>query len=55
MNIEPGILSLQVYAAGGTQSLGTFNLSSFAEGRIYTVYITGSTAQSIAVRQISHN
>ncbi|MRX48710.1 DUF4397 domain-containing protein [Pedobacter puniceum] len=55
MNIEPGILSLQVYSAGGTQSLGTFNLSSFAEGRIYTVYITGSTTQNIAVRQITHN
>ncbi|WP_304068754.1 DUF4397 domain-containing protein [Pedobacter glucosidilyticus] len=55
MNIEPGILSLQVYAAGGTENLGTFDLSAFAEGKIYTVYITGSTAQNITVRQITHN
>ncbi|WP_026904405.1 DUF4397 domain-containing protein [Pedobacter glucosidilyticus] len=55
MNIEPGILSLQVYAAGGTENLGTFDLSAFVEGKIYTVYITGSTAQNITVRQITHN
>jgi len=53
--IAPGILSLQVYGAGQTTSLGSFNLSAFAEGKIYTVYITGSTGGTIAVRQITHN
>lgn len=53
--IAPGILSLQVFGAGQSTSLGTFNLSAFAEGKIYTVYITGSTTGTIAVRQITHN
>jgi len=53
--IAPGILSLQVFAAGQSTSLGTFSLSAFAEGKIYTVYITGSTTNNISVRQITHN
>ena len=51
--IAPGVLSLNVYAAGQTTSLGSFNLSAFAADKIYTVYITGSTANSISVRQIT--
>lgn len=53
--ITPGVLSLQVYAAGGTSSLASFDLSAFADGKIYTVYITGATAGTIAIRQIVHN
>jgi len=53
--IAPGILSLQVYAAGQSTSLGTFDLTAFADGKIYTVYITGSTAETITVRSITHN
>lgn len=57
MSIEPGVLSLQVFTAGGDENLagGPFNLTSFTAGRIYTVYITGSTGGSIAVNQITHN
>lgn len=55
VGIAPGVLSLQVYAAGGTTSLGTFDLTAFTAGKIYTVYVTGSTAGSITVRQIVHN
>lgn len=55
VGIAPGVLSLQVYAAGQTTSLGTFDLTAFTAGKIYTVYITGSKAGSITVRQISHN
>ncbi|MGY0037060.1 hypothetical protein [Pedobacter sp. NJ-S-72] len=51
--ITPGVLSLNVYAAGQSTSLGSFNLSAFAADKIYTVYITGSTANSISVRQIT--
>lgn len=51
--IAPGILSLQVYGAGQSTSLGKFDLTAFAADKIYTVYITGSTANSISVRQIT--
>lgn len=55
VEVNPGFSSLQVYPAGGTTSAGSFNLSAFASGKIYTVYVTGSTTNSISVRQISHN
>ncbi|KIO78072.1 hypothetical protein TH53_05625 [Pedobacter lusitanus] len=51
--IAPGILSLRIYAAGQTTSLGSFDLTAFAADKTYTVYITGSTANSISVRQIT--
>jgi hypothetical protein len=51
--IAPGVLSLNIYAAGQSASLGNFNLTAFAADKIYTVYITGSTANSISVRQIT--
>jgi hypothetical protein len=53
--IAPGVLSLQVFQAGQGTSLASFDLSAFAEGKIYTIYITGSTPQTITVRQIVHN
>ena len=53
--MDPGVLSLQIFAAGQTTSLGTFDISAFAAGKIYTVYVTGSTESTISVRQITHN
>jgi len=53
--IAPGILELNVFASGQTTSLGTFNLAGFLPNKIYTVYVTGNTASSIRVNQITHN
>lgn len=55
VTIEPGILRLQVSQNGQSANLGEFSLSAFQANKIYTVYITGSTANNIAVRQITHN
>ncbi len=55
MAISPGIVSIRVSTPGQDDNLASFDLSAFAEGRIYTVYITGSTEGSIAVRQTTHN
>lgn len=55
IEVNPGVLSLQVYAAGQSTSLGDFDLTAFASGKIYTVYVTGSIAESISVHQVSHN
>lgn len=55
VNVAPGLLSLQVFAAGQSASLGNFDLSAFADGKIYTVYVTGSTPDKISVHQITHN
>jgi len=53
--VAPGVLSLQVFAAGGSSSLASFDLTALASGKIYTVYITGATAGSVSVKQITHN
>ncbi|MES2455829.1 MAG: DUF4397 domain-containing protein [Bacteroidota bacterium] len=55
VELEPGVLSLQVFATGQSTSLGNFDLTAFAAGKIYTVYITGSTTATVSVRQVVHN
>lgn len=55
LNVDPGILSLQVFATGQSTNLGNFDLSAFASGKVYTIYVTGSTPDNISVRQITHN
>lgn len=55
VTVAPGVLSLNVYATGQSTSLANFDLTAFTAGKIYTVYITGSSANNIAVRQIIHN
>ncbi|MBG6236062.1 hypothetical protein IWX76_002643 [Pedobacter sp. CAN_A7] len=53
--VAPGILELNVYASGQTTSLGTFNLAAFAPDKIYTVFVTGNSASTIKVNQVTHN
>ncbi len=53
--IDPGLLSLQVFATGQSSGLAQFDVSSFVDGKIYTVYITGSTAADIEVQKLTHN
>lgn len=55
VTVAPGVLSLQVFASGQTTNLGNFDLSAFVPDKIYTVYIAGSNANDISVRQIRHN
>ncbi|WP_256004808.1 DUF4397 domain-containing protein [Pedobacter deserti] len=56
IEVNPGVMSLQVFGAGQDASVGTtFDITALAENRIYTIYVTGSTESSISVRQISHN
>jgi hypothetical protein len=55
VSVEPGILSLQVFASGQSTNLGNFDLTAFSAGKIYTVYVTGSNADNISVQQIVHN
>lgn len=55
VSIAPGIVSVQVFATGQATSIGNFDLSAFTAGKIYTVYITGTTTANISVHQIVHN
>jgi hypothetical protein len=55
VSVDPGILSLQVFASGQSTNLGNFDLTAFSAGKIYTVYVTGSNADNISVQQFVHN
>lgn len=55
LNVAPGILRLQVTATGSPTSIANFDLSAFTAGKIYTVYVTGSSTANINVTQIVHN
>jgi hypothetical protein len=55
VNLAPGVLNLNIFITGQTTSLGSFNLKAFLPGKIYTVYVTGSTSTNIEVHQILHN
>lgn len=55
VNLDPGVLSLQVFATGGSTSIGTFDLTALQADKVYTIYITGTSADAISVRQTTHN
>ena len=53
--IGAGVKLVNVFAAGGAESLGSFDLENFAAGKIYTVYITGAASGNIQIRKATHN
>ncbi len=53
--INTGLTVINIYEAGGTESIGNFNLENFSEGKIYTVYITGASSGDITVNRAIHN
>jgi hypothetical protein len=55
VTVAPGVLRMEVFAAGQDISLGNFDLSAFAPDKIYTVYVAGSNANNISVHQVRHN
>lgn len=55
VDVDAGLSSLFVFQGGQSASLGNFNFSAFTAGKIYTVYITGSTSSTIRVNQFTQN
>jgi len=55
VTVAPGILSLDVYATGQSNSLGKFDLTALLPDKIYTVFVTGSTTSDIKVHQVVYN
>lgn len=53
--ISAGSLIIQVHAAGQTTTLATLGTTDFSAGKIYTVFIAGSSASGYTIKQISHN
>lgn len=54
-DIAPGDLSLQIFDTSLATNIGNFSLTGLTAGKIYTVYITGSSATGISVHKLGHN
>ncbi|KUJ62742.1 hypothetical protein AR687_04915 [Flavobacteriaceae bacterium CRH] len=53
--INAGSLGIQVRGNGGSDNLATLPATDFASGKVYTVFIAGSSASGYRIEQISHN
>jgi hypothetical protein len=54
-DIDSGALSLQIYDTALKTSVGSFDAGTLAAGKIYTIYITGSSSDNVSVHQVVHN
>ncbi|QOG04545.1 DUF4397 domain-containing protein [Flavobacterium sp. MDT1-60] len=53
--INAGSLGIQVRGTGGSDNLATLPATNFDAGKVYTVFIAGSSASGYKIEQISHN
>lgn len=53
--INAGSLGIQVRGTGTTDNLATLPATDFAAGKVYTVFISGSSGSGYRIEQISHN
>ncbi|SEV87988.1 protein of unknown function [Chitinophaga sp. YR573] len=54
-DIDSGALSLQIYDTALKTSIGSFDAGTLVAGKIYTIYITGSSSDNVSVHQVVHN
>ncbi|WP_428229575.1 DUF4397 domain-containing protein [Flavobacterium sp.] len=53
--INAGALGIQVRGTGGSEILATLPATDFTAGKVYTVFIAGSSASGYTIKQLSHN
>ncbi|WP_406843316.1 DUF4397 domain-containing protein [Flavobacterium soyae] len=53
--INAGSLGIQVRGSGESENLAALAATDFAAGKVYTVFIAGSSASGYTISQISHN
>jgi hypothetical protein len=53
--INAGSLAIQVHGTGQTETLATLGATDFAAGKIYSVFIAGSSASGYTIEKIAHN
>ncbi|OXB02357.1 DUF4397 domain-containing protein [Flavobacterium pectinovorum] len=53
--INAGSVSVQVRGTGGSENLATLSAIDFAAGKVYTVFISGSSSSGYTVTQLSQN
>lgn len=54
INMDAGTNNIQIIPSGQSSGLSTFINATFIAGKVYTIYIAGSSATDIAVRQITY-
>lgn len=53
--VNPGNLSITVVGNAQGRTIGTFDLTGLVAGKIYTLYLTGSTDATIKLNKVLHN
>lgn len=53
--VNAGAIALQVNTAGSAEATATLESTDFASGKIYTVYIAGSSASGYILKKLQHN
>ena len=54
-NVDPGTLSIKIYGVASGDNIGNFDVTNLQAGKIYTLYLTGSTNATISVQKVLHN
>lgn len=54
-NIDPGTLSIKIYGLASGDNIGNFDVTGLQAGKIYTLYLTGSTDATLSVQKVLHN
>jgi hypothetical protein len=54
-NVNSGTLSLQIYGVASGDNIGNFNVTELQAGKIYSIYLTGSTTGNLSVHKVLHN
>jgi hypothetical protein len=54
-NIDPGTLSIRIYGTASGDNIGNFDVTDLLAGKIYTLYLTGTTDGSLSVQKVLHN
>lgn len=54
-NVNPGTFSLKIYNIISGDIIGDFTVTSLQAGKIYTLYLTGSTNATLSVQKVQHN
>lgn len=54
-NINPGAFTLKIYDLVSGNDIGNFTVTGLLSGKIYTLYLAGSTNATLSVQKVLHN
>ena len=54
-NVAPGTLSIKIYGVASRNNIGNFDVTDLQVGKIYSIYLTGSSDSNLSVHKVLHN